>query len=111
MSTATTQHTGRIRGLHLAAAVAGSFQPRGETDSRRSARPHSSEAHGRRNPAPRSREDGRTGRMTGIAESLVEEAALACLDELGYGIASGPETGPGGSAPERGSYRDVLLAG
>jgi type I restriction enzyme R subunit len=46
---------------------------------------------------------------TGIAESHVEEAALAWLAELGYGIANGLVTGPDGSKPERAAYSDVLL--
>ena len=46
----------------------------------------------------------------GIAESHVEEAALAWLDELGYKVASGLEIGPDGGAPERVSYGDVVLA-
>jgi len=47
----------------------------------------------------------------GIAESHVEEAALAWLAELGYGTANGLEIGPDGSKPERGAYHDVVLAG
>ena len=49
--------------------------------------------------------------MSGIAESHVEEAALAWLEELGYGIASGLDIGPDGSTPERAAYGDVILAG
>jgi len=48
--------------------------------------------------------------MSGIAESHVEEAALAWLGELGYGVAIGLNIGPDGSAPERASYGDVILA-
>ncbi len=48
--------------------------------------------------------------MSGIAESHVEEAALAWLEELGYGVANGLEIGPDGSAPERANYGDVILA-
>ena len=48
--------------------------------------------------------------MSGIAESHVEEAALAWLGELGYDVASGLVIGPDGSAPERTSYGDVVLA-
>ena len=47
--------------------------------------------------------------MNGIAESHVEEAALAWLAELGYDTANGIEIGPDGSEPERASYGDVLL--
>ena len=48
--------------------------------------------------------------MSGIAESHVEEAALAWLGELGYGVANGLEIGPDGNAPERTNYGDVILA-
>src|SRR6266446_5949761 len=47
----------------------------------------------------------------GIAESHVEEAALAWLTELGYDSASGPEIGPDGSKPERAAYAYVVLEG
>ena len=46
---------------------------------------------------------------SGIAESHVEEAALAWLAELGYATIGGPEIGPDGPHPERVSYREVLL--
>ena len=46
-----------------------------------------------------------------IAESHVEEAALAWLEEIGYATASGPDLAPEGRAPERASYGDILLAG
>ena len=46
---------------------------------------------------------------SGIAESHVEEATLAWLDELGYAIANGLDIGPDGFTPERASYGDVLL--
>jgi type I restriction enzyme R subunit len=46
-----------------------------------------------------------------LAESHVEEAALAWLAELGYAIASGPEIGPDGARPERTSHGDVVLVG
>ena len=48
--------------------------------------------------------------MSAIAESHVEEAALAWLGELGYGISNGLVVGPDGSNPERTSYGDVILA-
>jgi type I restriction enzyme R subunit len=48
--------------------------------------------------------------MIGIAESHVEEATLAWLDELGYRVANGLTIGPDGSAPERVNYGDVILA-
>jgi type I restriction enzyme, R subunit len=47
----------------------------------------------------------------GIAESDVEEAALAWLEELGYGTANGLEIGPDGSKPERVAYSEVVLRG
>jgi len=46
-----------------------------------------------------------------IAESDVEEAALAWLGELGYATANGIDTGPDGAAPERGAYDEVVLTG
>ena len=46
---------------------------------------------------------------SGIAESHVEEAALAWLGELGYATANGLEIGPNGSKSERASYADVVL--
>ena len=49
--------------------------------------------------------------MAGITESEVEDAALEWLAGLGYAVAHGPDIGPEGSAPERGSYGEVLLAG
>ena len=45
----------------------------------------------------------------GIAESHVEEAALAWLSELGYDTANGLDIGPDGGKPERENYREVLL--
>ena len=46
---------------------------------------------------------------SGIAESHVEEAAIAWLSELGYATTNGLIIGPDGVAPERTSYGDVLL--
>ena len=46
-----------------------------------------------------------------VAESHVEEAALAWLEELGYAIASGPTIGPDGAQAERAAYGEVLLLG
>jgi len=48
--------------------------------------------------------------VSAFAESHVEEATLAWLGELGYSVANGFEVGPDGSAPERASYGDVVLA-
>ncbi|MGH9429543.1 MAG: type I restriction endonuclease, partial [Terriglobia bacterium] len=50
--------------------------------------------------------------MATFSESIVEDAALAWLDELGYTILHGPEIAVGESAAERAdpNYRDVILA-
>jgi type I restriction enzyme R subunit len=47
--------------------------------------------------------------MSKLTESVVEQAALAWLEELGYETAFGPEISPGGGHPERESFSDVLL--
>ncbi len=44
-----------------------------------------------------------------FAESDLEEALLAWLRALGWGYVAGPVLSPGGGAPERRSYSDVLL--
>ena len=49
--------------------------------------------------------------MAGITESQVEDAALAWLSGLGYAVLHGPDIGPEGPTPERGSYDEVLLTG
>ena len=49
--------------------------------------------------------------MAKFAESEVEDAALEWLAGLGYAMLHGPDIGPEGPAPERGSYDEVLLAG
>ena len=49
--------------------------------------------------------------MTAFTESDVEEAALEWLAGLGYARLHGPDISPEGSAPERGSYDQVLLEG
>jgi type I restriction enzyme R subunit len=46
-----------------------------------------------------------------VAESVVEDAALDYLHELGYEIAFGPDISPGGKRPERRSYSDTVLVG
>ncbi len=51
------------------------------------------------------------GVMTRITESEIEDAALAWLAGLDYAVVYGPDIGPEGTAPERGSYDEVLLAG
>ena len=42
-------------------------------------------------------------------ESDLEQATLEWLEELGYTIAFGPDIAPDGKAPERKSYKDVIL--
>ncbi len=49
--------------------------------------------------------------MAGITESEVEDAALAWLAGLGYTVLHGPDIGPEGPTPERGSYDEVPLTG
>lgn len=46
----------------------------------------------------------------GITESVIEEAALNWLEELGYTIASGPNIAPGELFAERSSYDEVVLS-
>ena len=48
--------------------------------------------------------------MARISESEVEDAALAWFAGLGYAVLHGPDIGPEGSVPERGSYDEVLLS-
>lgn len=51
--------------------------------------------------------------MARVTESVVEEAALAWLEVLGYTVLHGPEIAPGKPGAERSdaNYRDVLLEG
>jgi len=44
-------------------------------------------------------------------DAYVEQPALEWLGELGWEVAHGPDLGPGGKAPERDSWRDVVLIG
>jgi type I restriction enzyme R subunit len=44
-------------------------------------------------------------------DAYAEQPALEWLSELGWEVAHGPELGPGGNAPERDSWRDVILIG
>ena len=44
-----------------------------------------------------------------IAESHIEEAALAWLRELGYSVAGGQDIAPDSHKAERSSYSDVIL--
>src|SRR2546425_5400545 len=48
---------------------------------------------------------------TDFSESVVEQAALAWLEGLGYGVLHGPEIAAGEPAAERSdpNYRDVVL--
>src|SRR5437899_5675621 len=51
--------------------------------------------------------------MIGLSESVVEDAALAWLESLGYALLHGPEIAAGEPAAERSdpNYRDVVLEG
>jgi type I restriction enzyme R subunit len=44
-----------------------------------------------------------------FTESVVEQAALAWLESLGYAVLAGPEIAPGEPQAERGEYRQVVL--
>lgn len=48
--------------------------------------------------------------MTRFTESIVEDAALAWLEAVGWHVAHGPEIGPDMSAAERADYGEVVLA-
>jgi len=47
----------------------------------------------------------------GITESVVEQAALAWFESLGYAVKAGPDIAPDGATPERGNYAEVILHG
>jgi type I restriction enzyme R subunit len=47
--------------------------------------------------------------MTKYVESSLEKAALDWLEELGYGLAFGPDISPEGEKAERNSYDEVVL--
>ena len=47
--------------------------------------------------------------MTTFTESTVEDAALAWLESLGWGIAHGPDIAPDTPGAERGDYGAVVL--
>ena len=49
--------------------------------------------------------------MLGISESVIEDATLAWLEELGFSIVHGPVIAPGEPAAERGDYGQVVLEG
>ena len=48
--------------------------------------------------------------MSTLNESIVEEATLTWLWELGYTVGHGPHLAPGEQAAERKSFGDVVLA-
>ena len=48
--------------------------------------------------------------MSNFTESVVEDAALAWLESLGYAVKHGPEIAPGELFAERGDYGQVILA-
>ena len=48
--------------------------------------------------------------MTAFTESVVEDAALAWLESIGWRIAHGPDIAPGMPAAERRDYGEVVLA-
>ena len=47
--------------------------------------------------------------MSSVAESTVEEAALAWFDELGYTVVHGPEIAPGELFAERDRHTATLF--
>ncbi len=47
--------------------------------------------------------------MSNFTESVVEQAALAWLESLGWQVAHGPDIAPGEAAAERGDYGQVVL--
>ena len=49
--------------------------------------------------------------MSGFTESIVEQAALAWFEALGYAITGGPSIAPGEPGQERRTYADVVLDG
>lgn len=48
--------------------------------------------------------------MTAFNESIVEDAALAWLQSVGWSVKNGAEIAPGESAAERDDYGQVVLA-
>jgi type I restriction enzyme, R subunit len=49
--------------------------------------------------------------MSPFTESVIEQAAIDWLQDLGYSYAFGPEIAFDGEAPERGNYQETLLTG
>ena len=48
--------------------------------------------------------------MTTFTEANVEDAALAYLEDLGWGVAHGPDIAPDTPGAERADYGEVVLA-
>ena len=48
--------------------------------------------------------------MTTFSESVIEQAALAWLESVGWNVAHGPDLAPGTPGAERSDYREVILA-
>jgi len=48
--------------------------------------------------------------MNGVTESVVEQAALAWLEAIGWHIAHGPDVAPDMPSAERADYGEVVLA-
>lgn len=48
--------------------------------------------------------------VPGVTESIVEEAALTCLEASGWQITHGPDIAPDMPAAERADYGEVVLA-
>ena len=48
--------------------------------------------------------------MAGVTESVVEQAALAWLESVGWSVRHGAEIAPGELAAERSDYGQVVLA-
>jgi hypothetical protein len=53
--------------------------------------------------------EAKTGRACGMNESIVEKAALAWFEVLGYRTATGADISPGSETPLRDSHEDVVL--
>ena len=47
--------------------------------------------------------------MSGVSESIVEDAALDWLESLGWNVAHGPDIAPDTLAAERADYGQVVL--
>ncbi len=49
--------------------------------------------------------------MTKITENSIEELAISCLEQQGYGYIYALDISPDSDNPERETYEDVLLVG